>query len=158
MSVGRSLTDWSYGGDPANNQVDEVRMLVGDTDPSRKLITDTEIEYYISKAAEVYEAAYNTALAIRASMAKLTSKSGRDFSEDASKAFDHYTVLADDLLLKAPMAIPRAPQLSRADRDSMRQNSDLIQPSFGGGMLSEDADAIRPNTRTTRSWDQVLDD
>ena len=52
MPLNRSMEDWNFGADPTNSSVDRVRMLVGDTDENRKLISDTDIEYYISVSAE----------------------------------------------------------------------------------------------------------
>jgi len=155
MGIGRAIEDWNYGNDPINNIVDEVRHLVGDTNEATKLITDTEIEYAISKSGEVFEAAWRTACAIRNWAATLVNKSGGGMNEGAAKVFEHYEKVCDDLLMRAPMAIPRAPQLRRVDRDRMKSDTTLIQPQFGTAMLSKDAVPIRPNTNVVTP-DEVL--
>lgn len=147
------MEDWNYGGDPTNSLVDRVRMLVGDTDDNRKLISDTEIEYYISISSEEYEASWHTALAIQAWSATHVSRSQGGYTEQLQKVFEHYGKLAERLLVQAPFGIPVAPQLSRSKRRTMKQNEDLIQPQFGVGMLSEDSEPIRPNTNDTNPED-----
>lgn len=156
MGIGRVIEDWNYNNDPANSMVDRVRMLVGDTDPSAKLISDTEVEYLLTESGgEEYEAAWRTACAIKAWAARLVNKSGGGMNEGAAKVFEHYKDLCDELLMRAPMAIPRAPQLRRADRERMKNDPTLIQPQFGTAMLSEDAVAIRPSTQAINP-DEVL--
>ena len=153
MGIGRSIEDWNYSGDPANVQVDRVRKLVGDTDPSSKLISDTEIEYNISISGDDYESAWRTACDISAWAARLTSKSGGGMTEGANVVYDHYVALAERLLVQAPMAIPKAPQLRHTERDRMEGDSTLIQPQFGVGMLSDDANPIRPNQNRVSTED-----
>lgn len=148
MGIGRAIEDWNYGNNPADSLVDRVRMLVGDTDENAKLISDTEIEYFISESGEEYEAAWRTACAIKAWSCRLVNKSGGGMNEGGAAVFKHYTELAEELLMRAPMAIPRAPQLRTTDRERMKADPTLIQPQFGTAMLSEDAAAIRPNTNT----------
>ena len=156
MGIGRVTDDWNFSGDPTNSIVDRVRMLVGDTEESVKLITDTEIEYYLAISAEEFEAAWRTACGIKAYAARYVNKSGGGMTESGSQVFEHYEKLADELLTRAPMAIPRAPQLRRDDRRRMRDDPTLIQPQFSVGMLSEDAEAIRPNTNVIRGPDEAL--
>lgn len=40
---------WTYSGDPATSERDEVRFLIGDTDDSIKLLFDPEIDYLIGR-------------------------------------------------------------------------------------------------------------
>lgn len=39
---------WSYSGDPSTSPKDEVRFLVGDTDSTKPLISDEEVNYTIA--------------------------------------------------------------------------------------------------------------
>ena len=146
MGIGRHIEDWNYTNDPLNSQVDRVRKLVGDTDENAKLISDAEVEYNISVASDDYEAAYLTAMDVLAWSSRFVNKTGGGQTESASQFYDHMEKLAAKLLARAPMAIPKAPQLRHDDRDRMRGDSTLIQPRFGTAMLSEDGIPIRPNT------------
>lgn len=159
MALGRTFDDgtWNYSGDPSNSQVDRIRMYVGDTDENFKLISDAEIEYCISQTSDDYEASYRVALLIKAAVAKYSAKSGQGFTEQLQQVYEHYTKLAEQLLTQAPIAVPKAPQLSRDKRDTFKSDTDLIQPQFGTGMLSEDAEAIRPSTRTPSADDVFAD-
>lgn len=145
MALSRQIVDWNYGGDPIGSQVDRIRVLVGDTDDQRKLISDSEIEYFISLSQDDHEAAYRTALAIQSWAATHVTKSGGGYDEQLTKIFEHYGKIAARELAMAPLAVPKAPQLRRTDRDRMQNDSDLIQPQFSVGMLSEDSDAVRSN-------------
>lgn len=159
MALGRTFDNgaWNYGGDPLNSQVDRVRMYVGDTDENFKLISDSEIEYMISISSDDLEASYRVALLIKAAVAKYASKSGQGFTEALQQVYDHYDKLAQQLLTQAPIAIPKAPQLSKDKRDTFKSDTDLPQPQFGTGMLSEDAEAIRPSTRQPNPDDVFAD-
>jgi hypothetical protein len=156
MGIGRHIEDWNYTNDPANSQVDRVRMLVGDTDENAKLISDTEVEYNISISADDYEAAYLTANGILAWASRFVDNSGGGGRWSASQFYEHMETLAAKLLARAPMAIPKAPQLRHDDRDRMRADPTLIQPRFGTAMLSVDGVPIRPNTNRI-DLDDVLE-
>jgi hypothetical protein len=45
---------WTYGGDPAGNDADEVRMLLGDTDPTTPLLSDGELAYLLGRVQGIY--------------------------------------------------------------------------------------------------------
>lgn len=40
---------WSYSGDPANSQLDELRFTIGDTSISEQIMQDEELEYLITQ-------------------------------------------------------------------------------------------------------------
>jgi hypothetical protein len=45
---------FTYGGDPAASPLEEIRFLVGDTDSTRPLLSDEEIDYVIAKWDPLY--------------------------------------------------------------------------------------------------------
>lgn len=49
---------WTYSGNPANNQIDECRFLLGDTNESEPIMQDEEIQYII----DMYEGNKNQIL------------------------------------------------------------------------------------------------
>lgn len=49
---------WTYSGNPANNQIDECRFLLGDTNESEPIMQDEEIQYII----DMYEGNKNQVL------------------------------------------------------------------------------------------------
>lgn len=46
---------WSYSGNPASSDRDEVRFLVGDTDQLMPLLADEEIDYLLAKWQTAYD-------------------------------------------------------------------------------------------------------
>lgn len=40
--------DWSYSGNPASSDRDQVRYLVGDTDPAVRMLSDAEVDFEIA--------------------------------------------------------------------------------------------------------------
>lgn len=61
---------FTYTGDPANNEIDRVRFMIGDTNPDDGLLTDSEISYLLAKAASPEEAAYKATGNIIAKLAR----------------------------------------------------------------------------------------
>ena len=45
---------WTYSGDPATSDMDELRFLVQDTDPEVKLLGDAELDYLLAKWMPAY--------------------------------------------------------------------------------------------------------
>ena len=40
---------WSYSGNPASSELDELRFIIGDTNMSEPIMQDEELEYLITK-------------------------------------------------------------------------------------------------------------
>lgn len=57
---------WTYTGNPASNNVDAVRYLVGDVDSAAPLVTDEVITWEVSQWPNLYLAAANVADSIAA--------------------------------------------------------------------------------------------
>lgn len=114
---------WTYGGNPSASAKDEVRFLVGDTDTTRQLVQDEEIDYVLGvhadEAATIhnYQAAADIAEAIAAKYASKMDRSIGPLSAQASQQYDHYVDLAKRLRLLAvtggthTSAIPGIPVL-----------------------------------------------
>jgi len=88
---------WSYGGDPTNDKVDEVRFLVGDTDEDDPLISDEEIEYMLSLHSDAVLAASFVALTIAAKFSRLASKSLGKMSIQLNQKAQAYHQLSQEL-------------------------------------------------------------
>lgn len=87
---------WTYS-NPAENDRDAVRYLVGDTDTTDQLVSDEEIAYLLAEEGNVYEAAAATAEAIAAKFARTINQSGDGLSWNGSELFKHYRELAKSL-------------------------------------------------------------
>ena len=94
---------WTFTNAPATNQVDEVRLLVGDTLTTSQLITDEDIAYFLivypkpilPTVRPAYLAAAAAADSIAASFARKADRSlARGLSLQASQQYDHYVQVA----------------------------------------------------------------
>lgn len=85
---------WSYSGDPADDDLNATRFLIGDTDSSDQLVSDEEIEFLISSEDSVYLAAATALEALSSKFARENSISGDGLSVSAqrSQAFQQRAV------------------------------------------------------------------
>lgn len=87
----------TYSGDPANNEVDYLRFMVGDTDVSSPLLQDAEYQYIV----DLYSINVNKRLsqsfrsAANAIGIKATKRSLGPQSEDNSARLTYYANMAD---------------------------------------------------------------
>lgn len=64
---------FSYSGDPANSDVDELRFLIQDTDPGLPLLSDEELEFLVERWLPRYDSlTYVAAVAAAAISRKFT--------------------------------------------------------------------------------------
>ncbi|HLT92462.1 MAG TPA: hypothetical protein VKZ85_16125 [Woeseiaceae bacterium] len=128
---------WSYSGDPGLSAKDEVRFLVGDTDPGEQLVTDEEIEYALAEEGSARAAAVVVCESIHASLAKEVDKAAGAVRVSLSQKAEHYADLCERLrrrLAIASGAGAYAGGISRADKQAQRSNPDRVQPAFRRGM------------------------
>ena len=85
--------------------IDNVRLLIGDTDSNAQTLSDSNIDFFLSEANEnVYLAASMAADAIAAKFARDVTNSQSDsqglhsLSRNSSDKFKHYTDLAEKLM------------------------------------------------------------
>lgn len=94
---------WTYDGDPADpDRRDEVRWLVGDTDPEDELVTDEEVELALTRwpppdDKPPWLAGAMVADSIAAKYARKADRSIGSLSISAKQQRDHYRELAADL-------------------------------------------------------------
>lgn len=91
---------WSYSGDPADSDKDQIRFLVGDTNIDDQLVTDEEIAFNLALFPSTvgkpnYRAAAETAEAIASEFARKADKSVGPLSIQAKQQRDHYIEMAN---------------------------------------------------------------
>ena len=126
----------TYGGDPANNDLDRVRFEVGDTNCTDPLLRDAEIEFLIDQEGHVVLAASEAARKIAAKMAvKVDCSIGRT-RKAWSQLFRHYTELAKALRAKGSRSavLPYFGGLSIAEKNADKTETDLVEPAFEVGL------------------------
>ncbi len=134
----------SYGDDPAGSTLDEVRLLVGDTDVERAKLSDAEINHFLASEGGTMYAALQAARAILARLAdRVTYATGR-VSKSVSDQFTHYQEVVADLESRAQTSVaPYAGGISESDRETDAADSDLTQPYFTTDML-DSPDVVNP--------------
>lgn len=69
--------DITYSGNPAGNQKDAVRFLVGDTDVGNAELLDSEIEYELAQSGNLYDVAANLCIVIALRYARTINRGSR---------------------------------------------------------------------------------
>jgi hypothetical protein len=128
---------WSYSGDPANSDRDQVRFLFGDTDTTDQLLTDAEVDFTVAEHPDnLFLAAAACADAVASRKTRLANKSVGDLSLTYSQVAQQFKTLAAQLRTRAAMAgtSPYAGGISIADKDAVGTDSDRVVPAFKVGL------------------------
>lgn len=122
--------------DLENSAKDQVRLLIGDTDESDKLISDPAITFRLSEAGQnVRLAAAACCEDIAAKFARKVDYKNGSLSVSASKRADAYRALAMELRRRdSELCEVFAGGLTRSGKDALEADSDAIQPRFSRGM------------------------
>ena len=123
---------WSYSGDPSSSPRDQVRFLIGDTDETDPQLQDAEVDHLLASGAGALAAAVAACAALSAKYSRMVSKSTGRLSVQASDRAKAYRELAKDLRRQrrgAGLAI-FAGGLSISEKESLRQDTDAVQPAF----------------------------
>lgn len=118
---------------------DQVRFLLGDTDPNRWLLSNEEIQYLVTNADNVNLAAGRAAEAIAGKFARMVDHSiGGDIQVSASQQYKHYMQLAQVYIARGtaevaeatvtPLTIPYAGGISWADVHARNSDTDRVGP------------------------------
>ncbi len=125
----------TYGDDPANSSLDQVRLLIGDTVCADALLSDNEILFFITECGNAAYAAVKAAEAIAGQFARsVTTRTGQ-VSKSLSDRMQHYLDLASRLQVRADagagsVAAPIFTALTEADKDVDRDDPNTVQPQF----------------------------
>lgn len=125
---------WTY--DPttiASVQKDQVRYLIGDTDPNDWLLADEEITWVLNNERGVYYAAARCCQNIAALFGRKSSTSIGSLKVAAEKKYEHYLELYTVLRMQATFgdASPAAPAISIGSKELAEEDTDRVQPKFG---------------------------
>jgi hypothetical protein len=127
---------FSYSFDPGGSDIDAVRFLTRDTtDPPYN--TDEEITWLISQEGNRYLAAAAAAEQIALKFSTQATKTVGDLSISAGDRAQQYAELSKSLRLRALRHSPPTPYQAGQtsdDKDTDRDDTDLIQPAFRRGV------------------------
>lgn len=143
---------WTYTQDPSLATRDQVRLLVGDTDPSARLFTDAEVAWFLSEEPDVYAAAAAAARGLSARFATGVTKQVGDLKISFGERQKHYASLAIALDLRsgARSGTVFAGGISRTDKDAEEAKTDREPPQFEKGMHDNPDRNARRDTHSLR--------
>lgn len=128
---------FSYSGNPAHNDVDAVRFLVGDTDALDPVLQDGEIQYLLNEYGAPLNAAIQACETIVARFSRLVDEKVGQVDVKFSQKAKQYTDMA--ALLRQRLALndttPYAGGLSQSDKRANDANSDRVRPDFTKHMM-----------------------
>jgi hypothetical protein len=130
---------WSYSGDPASSQKDEVRFLMGDTDTNDQLVLDAEINYSLGTQPDPTLAAALVLRSLAAKYARYANEKIGDVSENASDLSKAFAARAKELdpggqtLGASLLVLPSFGGQYISEKQALAEDTDAIQPSFNKG-------------------------
>ena len=130
---------WTYSNDPAASTKDEVRYLSGCNISSRELVQDEEINYAIAQYSDPKLAAALILRALANRFSRETDYREGDIAVSASKQAEAFAKRANELdpggvTLGVVLALASFGGLSKAEKETLNDNTDAVQPSFYRGM------------------------
>lgn len=142
---------WTYGSDPAANDRDAVRFLLGDTDTLDQQVNDAEVSWALTQAAGQRGAAAILAEALAAKYARLTSQGIGDASINYAQRQQHYSALATRLRADEALrgAVPYLGGMSVSDKETSENDEDRVRPAFRRGLHDNSADQDGSGTGDT---------
>jgi len=122
----------TYGADPANSTLDEVRLLIGDTDCRTACLLDSEINFFLAEAGGAAFAAVLAAEACAAKCVRQIDVSTGSMRKSLSQKFAQYKTLVQNLRARAEEmgGAPIFTALTREDKRQDRIDTGLVQPNF----------------------------
>ena len=122
---------WTYSSSDISTDLAKVRLRLGDTNTNKQQFTDEEIDYFLDVGGSVIRAAILLCKAAIAKYARDVDHSNQGISTSRSALVQHYKDLIEELEAESNMAaIPSAPSLSQANRETYFADSDNVQPVF----------------------------
>ena len=127
---------WSYTADPLNNSVDELRLLIGDTNSSDPQLQDEEIQYFLTKYPSTSQASVAAVTNLIAKYSRLSDETTAELSIKWSQKAQAYRRLKDDLSDPVTSSSPVSfgGGISITDIDTRTSNSDRFDETFQIGM------------------------
>jgi len=138
---------WSYGNDPANSELDAVRLLLGDTDINDQQLSDEELNYFISATSDVYSAAALASRSLASKYARLVeSREVGDLKLEFGARYQRYLDLADQLEMQVAVfgASPFLGGNSVSDKETEYSDESKVQPYFARNQFDEDNQSDLP--------------
>lgn len=128
---------WSYSNNPSGNPIDEVRLLIGDTDIDDQQLTNEEIQYYIDTYGPGVRAAIPGVQGLIAKYSRLVDQTTGEIQVKWSQRVSNWEALLDQLkdqlrLRNTPR--PFAGGVSKDDINNREEDADRVKDTFAVGI------------------------
>lgn len=124
---------FSYSGNPKSSPKDEVRFLLGDTNKSRPMMSNHEINYLIDEEGSPLQAAISGSLQLAAKYSRMCDETVGKVKKDYSQRSKAFLKLADELRKKVVWSgglMPYAGGISISGKSDNDSNPDRVKPIF----------------------------
>lgn len=124
---------WSYDpGALASSPLNQVRLLLGDTQLTAPLLQDEEISQYLGAYGNPYYAAAYAAEAVAGVFSRQVDRSLGGMSLSNSQKATQYLALAQSLRRQGALQAgkPYAGGISVTDKQAQERNTDRVRPEF----------------------------
>lgn len=128
---------WTYSGDPTTSTKDQVRALIGDTDWDDPLLTDGEINWFVTQRSTVYGAAAFACRSLATKYARQVDNVVGEMHLLYSQRTKSFNLMAQQFEGQAAQrggGAPYAGGVSVAQKIANFTNPDIVQPQFNIGM------------------------
>jgi hypothetical protein len=148
---------FSYSGNPANSDVDQLRFLMGDTNKDAPYFTDEEIAYLVATNGDILTAAMRGVEGIMAQLSGAVDESVGSVSIQFSKKNEGYQKLWDRLNVRLAMegAVPYAGGISRTDKKQVACDPDR-EPTQFTVRMHDTGRTTKPSSRSEVLGDDDL--
>lgn len=124
----------SFTGDPANNALDRIRLITGDTDPTYEFLDDATYQYLLDKNNQnEKQAAIEGARYILANIARYTRERTGDIEVYGNEFFKNYRDYLLELVnnpnFSNILPKPYAGGISKQDMLDNDENTDNVRPT-----------------------------
>lgn len=141
------IRQWSYSGKPGSSEKDELRFLIGDTDPSNQQLDDCEVSYLLGKTGSVISAAICAVEGLMAIYARdFTGKFGSSTSSEIFANYKSLYKILKDKRANSASYVAFSGGRSISDKTSRDADTDRVRPVFTM-QINENPMAMQPNDR-----------
>lgn len=125
---------WSYTNTLATNR-DRVRHLIRDTDQSRQLLQNEEIDWHLTNSTNVWIVAAECCEVLAAKYARMIDRSAAGVSDSGSHNAEIWRALADQYRRRAASTLSVfAGGRSVSGKADLQNDDDATQPAFSIGL------------------------
>lgn len=146
---------WTYTLPPVA-ALDQVRLLIGDTDTTDQQLQDEEIAYFLSVAGSTADAARRAIRALIAKYSRQLNRTVGDLSLSGTRdRIAAYQALLEEIDKQAQLlAVPTAGGISIAEKEALEADADR---PLAYTRLGQQVNPEGNTTPTTRRQDQELE-